>query len=351
MVLQIALHGAFSDTGVCHNLIPIRTPMIRNNACTALLLALTCATSATAQAQNYPVKPIRIIAPFPAGGSSDTIARIIATRLNEAWGQQVMVDNRGGVGGSLGTELAAKAPPDGYTLVVGNVSPVAINANIYRKIGYDPVRDLTPISLAVVGPQIVVVHPSVPAKNIKELIAVARGRKDKERLNFGSSGPGSISMLAAELFKIMAKVDMVHIPYKGSAFITTDLVGGHLDIVFSDMAVMLPHVKSGRVRALGVTGPKPTPLVPGVPAVADTVPGFVLESWWGVLGPAGTPEAVVTRLNSELARILQLNDVKERFASLGVEAKSSTPAEFSALIKADIARYAKLIKQIGVTPE
>jgi tripartite-type tricarboxylate transporter receptor subunit TctC len=333
--------------------------MSRNTLLMPVMLACAGGVPAIAQAQPattsagqiYPTKAIRIIAPFPAGGSSDTIARIISTKLTEAWGQQVMVDNRGGVGGSLGTEIAAKSPPDGYTLVVGNVSPVAINANIYRKIGYDPVRDLTPISLAVVGPQIVVVHPSVPAKTIKELIGAARGRKDKDRLNFGSSGPGSISMLAAELFKIMAKVDMVHIPYKGSAFITTDLVGGHLDIVFSDMAVMLPHVKSGRVRALAVTGPKPTPLVPGLPAVADTVPGFVLESWWGVLGPAGTPEAVVTRLNTELARILQLNDVKERFASLGVEAKSSTTAEFSALIKSDIARYAKLIKEIGITPE
>ncbi len=316
-----------------------------------LLLAFSGCFAVPVVAQQYPVKPIRIIAPFPAGGSSDTIARILALKLTEAWGHQAMVDNRGGVGGSLGTELAAKSPPDGYTLVVGNISPVAINANIYRKIGYDPVRDLTPISLAVVGPQIVVVHPSVPAKNIKELITVARGRKDKERLNYGSSGPGSISMLSAEMFKIAAKVDMVHIPYKGSAFITTDLVGGHLDIVFSDMAVMLPHVKSNRVRALAVTGPKPTPLVPGVPAVAETVPGFVIESWWGVLGPAGTPEAVITRLNTELARILQLNDVKERFANLGVEAKSSTPAEFSALIKSEIARYAKLIKDIGIMPE
>lgn len=324
--------------------------MSLNMAGSGLLLAAgLCA--ATVQAQTYPVKPIRIIAPFPAGGSSDTIARIIATRLNEAWSQQVMVDNRGGVGGSLGTELAVKAPPDGYTLVVGNVSPVAINANIYRKIGYDPVRDLTPISLAVVGPQIVVVHPSVPAKTIRELIGAARGRKEKDRLNYGSSGPGSISMLAAELFKIMAKVDMVHIPYKGSAFITTDLVGGHLDIVFSDMAVVLPHVKSGRLRALAVTGAKPTPLVPGLPTMDATVPGFILESWWGVLGPAGIPDAVVTRLNTELARILQLNDVRERFASLGVEAKSSTPGEFSTLIKADIARYAKLIKEIGITPE
>jgi tripartite-type tricarboxylate transporter receptor subunit TctC len=321
--------------------------------CTSLpvgvMLALAGAVATPAWAQQYPAKPIRIVAPYPAGGSSDTIARMMAAKLNEAWQQPVVVENRGGVGGSLGTELVAKSPPDGYTLLVGNIQPVAINNNIYKKLGYDTLRDLAPISLAVTGPQIVVVHPSVPAKNIKELIAAARGRKDQ--LNFGSSGPGSISQLAAELFKRMAKVDMVHVPYKGSALITNDLIGGHLDIVFSDMAVMLPHVKSGRVRALAVTGPKPTPLVPGVPAVAETVPGFVMESWWGLLAPTGTPEPIITRLNGELARILQLNDIKERFASLGVEAKSSSTAEFAALIKSELARYAKLIKEIGITPE
>jgi tripartite-type tricarboxylate transporter receptor subunit TctC len=325
--------------------------MSRQTLRTVSLAALAYCFAAPTYAQTYPAKAIRIIAPYPAGGSSDTIARMMALKLNDAWGQPVVVDNRGGVGGSLGTEIVAKSPPDGYTLLVGNIQPVAINNNIYRKLGYDSVRDLAPISLAVTGPQIVAVHPSVPAKNIRELITVARGRKDKDRLNFGSSGPGSISQLAAELFKGMAKVDMVHIPYKGSALITNDLIGGHLDIVFSDMAVMLPHTKSGRVRALAVTGPKPTPLVPGVPAVAETVPGFVMESWWGMLAPAGTPDAVITRINTELARILQLNDVKDRFASLGVEAKSSSPAEFSALIKSELARYAKLIKEIGITPE
>ncbi|MBM3342585.1 MAG: tripartite tricarboxylate transporter substrate binding protein [Betaproteobacteria bacterium] len=324
--------------------------MYRTTCWAASLLVLSaCALDALAQA--YPAKPIRIIAPYPPGGSSDTIARTVAMKLNEAWAQPVVVENRSGVGGSIGTEVVAKAAPDGYTLLVGNVQPVAINNNIYKKLGYDTMRDLLPISLAVTGPQIVVVHPSVPAKTVKELINVARGRKEKDRLNYGSSGPGSISQLAAELFKGMAKVDMVHVPYKGSALITTDLVGGHLDIVFSDMAVMLPHVKSNRVRASGVTGPKPTPLVPGVPAVAETVPGFVIESWWGLLAPTGTPDAIVKRLNGELQRILQLNDVKERFASLGVEAKSSSPAEFGVLIKSELTRYAKLIKDIGITPE
>ena len=325
--------------------------MSRNALRAGLLLTLAGGFAAPALAQQYPAKAIRIVAPYPAGGSSDIIARMMSAKLTEAWGQPAVVDNRGGVGGSLGTEIVAKSPPDGYTLLVGNIQPVAINNNIYKKLGYDSVRDLAPISLAVVGPQIVVVHPSVPAKNMRELIAVARGRTANARLNFGSSGPGSISQLAAELFKGMAKVDMVHIPYKGSALITNDLIGGHLDIVFSDMAVMLPHTKSGRVRALAVTGPKATPLVPGVPALADSVPGFSMESWWGVLAPTGTPEAIITRLNTELARILQLNDVKDRFGSLGVEAKSSSPAEFGALIKSELARYAKLIKEIGITPE
>src|SRR5262249_26738731 len=194
------------------------------------------------------------------------------------------------------------------------------------------------------------VHPSVPAKSFREFTALVKSRKDK--LNFGSSGPGSISHLAAETYKIMAKVDMVHIPYKGSALITTDLLGGHGAVVFSDMAVVLPPVQSGKLRALAVTGPVPTPLVPGIPTVAESgVPGFSMTSWWGILGPAGIPQPIVTRLSEELTKILQSRDVKERFATLGVDAATSTPADFSALIKTEVAKYAKLIKQVGVKVE
>ena len=296
--------------------------------------------------QAYPTKPVRVIAPFPPGGTSDIIARTLGQKLTEAWGQQIVVDNRSGVGGSLGAAAAARSAPDGYTLLVGNVGPVAINVSTYRSVGYDPVKDFAPITLVVTGPQIVVVHPSVPAKTFKEFIALTKAHKGK--LNYGSSGPGSVSHLSAELYKRMAKVDMVHIPYKGSALITNDLVAGHLDVVFSDMAVMLPHVKSGRVRALAVTGPKPTPLVPGVPAVAESVPGFAITSWWGVLAPTGTPEPIITRLNTELIRIVQLADVKERFANLGVETISSTPAEFSAFIKSEIVKYTKLTNELGI---
>lgn len=310
---------------------------------TSVLGALTSA----APAQNYPTKPIRVIAPFPAGGTSDTVARILGGKLTEAWGQQIVVDNRAGVAGSIGSAALAKAPPDGYTLLVGNTGPVAINVSIYKNVGYDPVRDFAPITLAVGGPQIVVVHPSVPAKTFKEFTALVKSRKDQ--LNYGSSGPGSVSHLSAEMYKRLTKLDLVHIPYKGSALITAALLGGHVDVVFSDLPVMLPHVQSGKVRALAVTGDKPTPLVPGVPTVAESgVPGLVMTSWWGVLAPAGTPRPIITRLNSELARILQLPDVKERFANLGVDTIPSTPDDFGRFIKTEVEKYASLIKEVGI---
>ena len=317
----------------------------------ALLLAVSIGCAACAAlAQTYPTKPVRMIAPYPAGGTSDTIARVLGQKLTESWAQQVVVDNRAGVGGSIGAEAAAKAAPDGYTLLVGNNQPVAVNISVYRKIGYDPLKDFTPITLAVVAPQIVVVHPSVPAKNIREFMVAARA--SKEKLNYGSSGAGSTSQLAAETFKQMTKIDMVHIPFKGSALITNALVGGHLDVVFSDMAVVLPHVQAGKLRALAVTGAKPTPLVPNVPSVAESgLPGFVIESWWGILGPAGIAQPVVTRLHTELVRALQQKDVRDRFATLGVEARHSTPEEFGALIKSEVARFAKLVKEVGIRAE
>ena len=300
-------------------------------------------------AQTYPTKPIRVVVPFPPGGTSDIIGRTLGQKLTEAWNQQVIVDNRGGVAGSLGVANATKSPPDGYTLVVGNVGPVAINAHVYRNVGYDPLKDFTPISLVVAGPQLVVVHPSVPAKNLKEFVALTKSQKGK--LNFGSSGPGSISHLAAEMYKLMTNTEMVHIPYTGSALITNDLIAGHVDLCFSDLPVILPHVKSGRLRAVAVTGAKPTPLVPGIPAMADSVPGFAITSWWGLLGPAGMPEPIVTRLNTEVVRILQLADVKERFANLGVDTIPGTPGDFSSFIKSEYTKFAKLIKDVGVKIE
>jgi len=308
----------------------------------AILLAPTLATG-----QAYPSKAVRMVVPFAPGGTSDIIGRSLGQRLSEGWMQPVIMDNRVGVAGSLGAAYAAKQPPDGYTLLVGNIGPVAINSSIYKSVGYDPIKDFTPITLAVTAPQLVVVHPSVPAKTFKEFSALVKAHNGK--ITFGSSGPGSISHLAGELYKQMTRTDMLHVPFKASAFITTAVLGGEIDMVFSDMAVVLPHVQAGRLRALAVTSLKPSPLVPGMPSVAESgLPGFEMTSWWGVLGPAGLPQPIVTQLNSELTRILRAADLQKNFATLGVDATSSTPDEFGALIRSEVGKYAKLIEKIGI---
>ena len=312
---------------------------------TVLSLAIALVPCATL-GQAYPTKPIRMIVPFPAGGTSDVIGRTLGQKLTEAWGQNVLVDNRSGVAGSIGAAATAKAPPDGYTLVVGNVGPIAVNPSIYKSVGYDSLKDFTPITLAVTAPQLVVVHPSVPAKTFRDFSALV---KQHGKINYGSSGPGSISHLAAELYKRITKTNMLHVPYKGSALITIALLAGEVDVVFSDMAVVLPHVQAGKLRALAVTSLKPTPLVPGVPSVAESgVPGFDMTSWWGVLGPAGMPQPIVGQLNKELGRILQLADVRKQFATLGVDATTSTPEEFASLVKREVAKYEKLTAEIGI---
>jgi tripartite-type tricarboxylate transporter receptor subunit TctC len=308
----------------------------------AVLLAPSIAAG-----QAYPSKAIRVVVPFAPGGTSDIIGRTLGTKLSEAWMQPVIMDNRVGVAGSLGAANAAKSPPDGYTLLVGNIGPVAINSSIYKSVGYDPIKDFTPITLAVTAPQIVVVHPSVPAKTFKELGALVKAHNGK--ITFGSSGPGSISHLSGELYKQMTGTDMLHVPFKASAFITTAVLGGEIDMVFSDMAVVLPHVQAGRLRALAVTGAERTPLVPNLPTVSESgLKGFVMTSWWGMLGPAGLPQPIVTQLNTELTRILKSADIQKSFAILGVDATTSTPDEFAALIKTEVAKYAKLIEKIGI---
>ena len=320
------------------------SPMKFLKAACALLLALV---PAVVFGQAYPSKAIRVVVPFAPGGTSDIIGRTLGQRLSEAWKQPVIMDNRAGVAGSLGAQIAAKSPPDGYTLIVGNVGPIAVNNQIYTSVTYDPVRDFTPITLAVTAPQLVVVHPSVPAKSFKEFTALVR--KHKGKITYGSSGPGSISHLSAELFSRMTKTEMLHVPFKASAFITTGIVGGEIDAVFSDMAVVLPHVQANRLRALAVTGAKPTPLVPGVPTVADSgLPGFEMTSWWGMFGPAGIPQPIVNQLNTELVRILRTAEVQKTFATLGVDAATSTPEQLGAFVKTEVAKYAKLIQAIGI---
>jgi tripartite-type tricarboxylate transporter receptor subunit TctC len=321
----------------------MNTPLAR--AALAVLFAALPAAGAIAQA--YPAKAIRVVVPFPPGGTSDIIGRTLGIRLSKAVGQPVVMDNRAGVAGSIGASIAAKSPPDGYTLLVGNVGPIAVNNQVYKAVDYDSIRDFTPITLAVTAPQLVVVHPSVPAKTFKDFNALVK--KHAGKINYGSSGPGSISHLSAELYKSMTKTDMLHVPFKGSALITTAVIAGEVDVVFSDMAVILPHVQSGRLRALAVTGPKPTPLVPGVPTVAESgVPGFSMTSWWGIFGPARMPQPIVTRLNTELTSILKHPDVIKTFATLGVDAATSTPEELGALVKSEVPKYAKLISAIGL---
>lgn len=317
----------------------------------ALVAAVTAAQGAAAPhraqgpAGKYPTKPIRFIAPFPPAGTSDILCRIIGQKLAEAWGQPVVVDSRPGAGGSVGTEIASRATSDGYTLLLGNLSPIAINPSLYRNVGYDSLRDFAPVTLVAAAPQLLVVNPSLPAKSVSELIKVAKAKPGT--LNFGSGGAGTLAHLGGEMFKRLTGVNMVHISYKGTILSITDLISGQVQIVFSDMPIALPHAKSGKLRALAVTGAKPTPLVPGVPTVAETVPGFVLENWWGVLVPKGTPAPVVARINAEIGRALQLADVKERYANLGVEPITSTPPQFAAHIKGEAVKMAKVIREAG----
>ncbi len=309
-------------------------------ACAAAALPWTVAAQPA-----WPVKPVRVIAPFPPGGTSDVIGRLIGAKLQEALGQPVLVENRPGAGGSLGTEVAAKAAADGYTILVGNASPISINP-LLVKYQYDTLRDFLPISLVARSPQLLVVHPSVPVKDIKQLIPFVRAQKGG--INYGSSGVGTLAHLAAEQFKDMTKTEMTHITYKGSILVVQDMVAGNIPIAWSDMAPALPQVKAGKLRALAVTSPKESALVPGVPTMASVLPGFDMVNWWGLFVPTGTPAAIVSRLNAELLKIMKMPDVVERFASLGVEALSSTPEELNTLVRNEIASFGKLIRQANI---
>ena len=315
-----------------------------------MTLAAIVMGSASVHAQNYPAKPVRVIAPFPAGGSSDLVARIVAQKMGEATGQQFIVDNRPGAGGTLGTELAARAPADGYTLVIGNFAPLAVNPHLQRKLPYDPVRDFTSISLLAVGTTVLVVHPSLPVKSVKDLVALARARPGQ--LNYGSGGSGTPAHLTGELFNLMAKVNTIHVPYKGTGLSINDLIAGQIQLVFASMPVGLPHVKSGRLRALAVTSEKRTSLAPELPTVAESgIPGFALDSWWGLNGPAQLPADVVSRLNALSAQVLKRADVREGLANLGLEPRASTPQDYAAFTRAEIDKLGKLVKTIGLQPE
>lgn len=299
-----------------------------------------------ALAQNYPTKPIRIVVPFPPGGPADILARTIGQNITESWGQQVVIDNRSGAGGNVGSDIVAKALPDGYTLLMGFVGTHAINASLYRNMPFDHVKDFQPVGQVAMVTIILVVHPSVPANSVKELITLAKSRAGE--LTFGSPGNGTPQHLAGELFNTMAGVKMVHVPYKGAVLALNDLLGGRLSLIFSSMPPALPHVKTGKLRALGVTSATRSPAVPDVPTIAQSgLPGYEVINWYGVLAPAGTPKEVVAKLNAEIIKILKMSEVKERLAAQGAETFSSTPEQFAAYIKKETEKWATVVKYSG----
>lgn len=313
----------------------------------AAMVATTLVASVSgAYAADYPNKPIRIVVPFAAGGTTDFLARAIAQDLGTSMGTTVVVDNRPGAGGNIGSDLVAKSVPDGYTLLLGTVGTHAINASLYKKMPYDTVKDFAPISLVASVPNILAVHPSVPAKSVKELIALAKAKPGV--LAFASSGNGSSIHLSGELFKSMTDVDMVHVPYKGSGPALTDLVGGQVQLMFDNMPSSFPHVKAGRLRALAVTSPKRSPAAPDVPTIAEAgVPGYESVAWFGILAPAGTPPEIVKKLNTEIAKTLKSPEVMTRLASQGAEPVSNTPEQFAAYIKSEMTKWAKVVKTSG----
>jgi tripartite-type tricarboxylate transporter receptor subunit TctC len=302
------------------------------------------------QAQSYPTKPIRFIVPFPPGGGNDTIARQVGQKLSAIFGQQVLVDNRPGAGGAIGAELAAKSPPDGYTLFLAGVASHGINPNLRKKLPYDPVRDFDAVTLIASAPLLVVVHPSLPVKSVKELISLAKAKPGQ--INFASNGAGGSSHLAVELFKMTTGTNMLHIPYKGLSLALTDLLSGEVQLMFSSAVAMLPQVKAGRLRAIAMTGAKRSPAIPDIPTVAEAgVRGYETGSWYGVVVPAGTPKAAISRLNQEIVGFVRAPETVERMNSEAVIPVGSSPDEFSNHIKKELARWAQVIKQAGVRLE
>ncbi len=311
----------------------------------ACALAL-CVIADCAFAQAYPNQPIKMIVPFTAGGTTDILARTIGQKLGDALHQPVIVENRPGAGGNIGADAAAKAKPDGYTLLMGTIGTQAINASLYAKMPYDSARDFAPITLVAVVPNVLLVHPSVPAKNVAELIALAKSKPGE--LNFASTSTGGSPHLSGEMFKQMAGVDIVHVPYKGSAPAITDLLGGQITLMFDNLPSGLPHVKAGKLRALGVTSARRSPAAPDIPTIAESgVPGYEVDSWFGILAPAGTPAHIIARLNTEIVKILQMPDVNERLAEQGAQPVGGTPQQFAEHIRKETAKWARVVKASG----
>jgi tripartite-type tricarboxylate transporter receptor subunit TctC len=314
------------------------------------LVALSLgALSAPAAAQDYPTKPIKFVVPYPPGGGTDVVARIVNEPLATALGQPIIIDNRGGAAGNLGTDIVAKAPADGYTILF-TLSSHTINPKLYEKLPFDVERDFVPVSLVALIPQIVVVNPSVPITSVKELIAYAKANPGK--LNYASVGIGSPAHVAGELFKLKTGVDMVHVPYKGGGPAITDTIGGQVQLAIVSMPAALQHVKSGRLRAIAVTRAKRSASAPDVPTIAEAgVPDYAVESWYGALAPARTPPAIVAKLNAAFVKVLENPQVNERLFAQGAEAASTSQAEFDRIIKEELAKWELVIKTAGIKPE
>ena len=317
------------------------------DAMRAATIAMGCLVAGAVAAQSYPARPLRIVVPFAPGGPNDILARVIGQKLTEAWGQQTIVENRAGGGTVIGTEAVARAAPDGYTLLMISTSHTS-NPSL-RKLPYDPVRDLEPVILVASGPNVVLAHPSLPARSIKELIAVARARPGE--VAYGSGGAGTSTHLSGAMVGLMGGVQMIHVPYKGAGPATIDLLSGEITWMVGTILPSMPHIRSGRLRALAVTGLKRSPVLPDVPPVADTLPGFEATSWYGVAASGGTPREIVMKLNQEIARRINTPDVRERIAGEGAEIVGGSPDQFGAFYRAEIEKWGKIIRAAGIRLE
>jgi tripartite-type tricarboxylate transporter receptor subunit TctC len=314
-----------------------------------LCFILALSPAAALAADSYPSRPIRMIVAYPPGGGTDQVGRVMAEQFTQTLGQQVVVDNRGGATGNIGSELAARAAPDGYTLLMGNVAPNAVNVSLFKKLGFDPVKDFAPVSLVAITPNILVAHPSVPVKTIKELVALAKAKPGA--LNFPSAGVGSSSHLAGELLKSMAGISMVHVPFKGGGPALVATIAGEVQIMFATMPAAMPHVKSGRVRPVAVTTTRRSQAMPELPTIAESgVKGYDASTWYGLLAPAGTPKAIVDRLHGDTVKILA-GPTRQRLEAQGFEPDGGTPAAFAAYIQSEIIKWAKVIKDAGIPAE
>lgn len=311
-----------------------------------VVIAVCALIAQPVSAQTWPNRPIHLVVPFPASGTTDIVARFVAAELGKSLGQQIVVENRPGAGGNIGTDFVAKSTPDGYTFVMGTVGTHAINTSLYAKLPYDPVKDFAPVTLVASVPNVLEVNPALPVKTVNELITYAKANPGK--LNFASSGNGTSIHLSGELFKAMTGVDMLHIPYKGSAPAVTDLIAGQANLMFDNLPSSIAYIKSGRLRAIAVTTLKRSPALPDVPTINESgVPGFEASSWFGVLAPAGTPKEIVNRLHDEIVKALHTPRLKNSLLSQGAEPIGDTPEEFADYISAEIAKWAKVVKQSG----